>query len=75
MMRKVVLVALLGIGVLGLIAGTSTLAVFTDSAAVGSNSFTTGTVDISTSPTSALVTYSGMAPGDKIGRASCRERV
>lgn len=40
------------------------LAVFTDSAAVGANSFTTGTVDISTSPTSALVTFSGMAPGD-----------
>ncbi len=40
------------------------LAVFTDSAAIGANSFTTGTVDISTSPTTALVTYSNMAPGD-----------
>jgi spore coat-associated protein N len=61
---KVFLLTLLGLGVLGLIAGTSTLAVFTDAATVGSNSFTTGTVDISTSPTSALVTYSSMTPGD-----------
>jgi spore coat-associated protein N len=56
----------LGIGLLGLIAATGSLAVFTDSAGVGSNSFTSGTVDISTSPTSALVTFSGMAPGDLV---------
>lgn len=30
-----------------------------------SNTFSTGTIDISTSPTSALVTYYDMAPGDK----------
>jgi hypothetical protein len=42
----------------------STSALFTDSASIGANAFTTGTIDISTSPTSALVTYSGMAPGD-----------
>ena len=53
---KVFVLALLGIGLLGLIAATSTLSVFTDSASVGSNSFTTGTVDITTSPTSAVVT-------------------
>lgn len=41
-----------------------TQAVFDDSATIGSNTFTTGTVDISTSPTSALVSYSTMAPGD-----------
>jgi predicted ribosomally synthesized peptide with SipW-like signal peptide len=64
MLRKVFVLALLGIGLLGLIAETSTLAVFTDSAPVGSNSFTTGTVDISTSPASAVVSYSSMAPGD-----------
>jgi spore coat-associated protein N len=66
MLPKVFVLALLGIGLLGLIATTSSLGVFTDSATVGSNSFTTGTVDISTSPTSALVTYSGMAPGDQV---------
>jgi len=66
MLPKVFVLALLGIGLLGLIATTSSLGVFTDSATVNSNSFTTGTVDISTSPTSALVTYSGMAPGDQV---------
>ncbi len=66
MFPKVFVLALLGIGLLGLIAATSSVAVFTDSASVGSNSFTTGTVDISTSPASALVTYSGMAPGDLV---------
>ena len=65
MFRKISL-ALLGIGLLGMLAGLSTLAVFTDSAAVDSNSFTTGTVDISTSPTTALVTFSNMAPGDTV---------
>ncbi len=44
----------------------SVWAVFTDSQAVGSNAFNTGTIDISTSPTSALVTFSNMAPGDSV---------
>lgn len=66
MSPKVFLLALLGIGLLGLITAASSLAVFTDSASVGSNTFSAGTVDISTSPTSALVTYSGMAPGDLV---------
>ncbi|MBI4317935.1 MAG: hypothetical protein HY675_05550 [Chloroflexi bacterium] len=44
---------------------TATGAMFTDSQAVASNTFSTGTVDVSTSPTSALVTFAGMAPGDK----------
>ncbi len=43
---------------------TGSLAVFTDSADVTANTFTTGTVDISTNPATALVTYSAMAPGD-----------
>ena len=42
------------------------LALFTDTQSVPSNTFTTGSVDISTSPTSALVTFSGMAPGDQV---------
>ena len=44
----------------------SVLALFTDTASVPANTFTTGTVDISTSPTTALVTYSTMAPGDQV---------
>src|ERR1700674_5142628 len=42
------------------------LAVFTSTASVGGNAFTTGTVTISTAPTTALVTFSGMAPGDQV---------
>jgi hypothetical protein len=41
-------------------------AVFTDTQSVGANTFSTGTIDISTSPTTALVTFSNMAPGDKV---------
>ena len=59
----------LSLVVVGAVAGFGTfgaLSVFTDTASVPGNTFTTGTVDISTSPASALVTYSGMAPGDKV---------
>jgi spore coat-associated protein N len=47
-------------------AGAMSLALFTDSQAVGPNTFSTGTVDISTNPTTALVTFSNMAPGDQV---------
>lgn len=56
-----------GLLLLGVLAGAPwalTRAIFTDTASIGSNTFSTGTVDISTSPTSAIVTYSAMAPGD-----------
>ena len=55
--------------VLALVATVLTLTaltLFTDTQSVPGNTFTTGTVDISTSPTSALVTFSGMAPGDQV---------
>ena len=42
------------------------LALFTDTASVPGNTFSTGTVDISTAPSSALVTFSAMAPGDQV---------
>ena len=41
-----------------------TNALFSDSESVGSNTFTNGTVDIATSPASAAISYSNMAPGD-----------
>jgi hypothetical protein len=41
-------------------------AVFTDTQSIGGNTFSTGTIDISSSPTTALATYSAMAPGDKV---------
>jgi predicted ribosomally synthesized peptide with SipW-like signal peptide len=44
----------------------SSLALFTDSATVGSNTFATGTVDISTSPATALLSTAAMSPGDQV---------
>ena len=65
-MHKKILLALLGIGLLASLSGIASLAVFTDSAPVGGNTFSTGNVDITTAPTTALVTFSGMAPGDMV---------
>jgi hypothetical protein len=45
-------------------AGAYTLALFTDSAASGGNAFVVGTLAIGVNPTSALITLSGMVPGD-----------
>ena len=63
-MAKKLAATVLALGVLVALMSMSALALFTDTASVPSNAFTTGTVDISTSPTSALVTFSDMAPGD-----------
>lgn len=41
-------------------------AIFTDTASVGSNGLTAGTIDITTSPVSALLTAATLAPGDLI---------
>ncbi len=62
---------LLGLGVLGLMAtslvtGALSLALFTDTAAVGANAFTAGTISISTSPTSAFLTLDPLMPGDTV---------
>ena len=65
-MAKRILLMLLGIGLASSLGALASLSVFTDTASVGSNTFTTGTVDISTSPASALVTFSNMAPGDQV---------
>ena len=63
MIRKsAVVLAFLLIGAAAFRGGS--LAVFTDTATVPANTFTAGTIDISTAPASALVTYSAMAPGD-----------
>jgi hypothetical protein len=64
MLRKMLVTML----VLGAAAGITSLgsALFTDSQAVTANTFTAGTVEISTNPTTALVTFSNMAPGDSV---------
>ena len=65
-MFKYVLAAILAIGVLSFGARAVTQALFTDTQSVGANTFTSGTVDISTSPVSNILSVSAMAPGDGI---------
>jgi predicted ribosomally synthesized peptide with SipW-like signal peptide len=43
-----------------------TLALFTDQATVGANLFSTSTIDIDAAPASAVVTLTGMLPGDSV---------
>jgi predicted ribosomally synthesized peptide with SipW-like signal peptide len=61
-----ILVAAAVIGVIGAFFGSGGLAIFTDTQSVPANTFVTGTVDISSSPTTALVTLSAMAPGGQV---------
>lgn len=63
--RRTILIGLLAIGVLVVAIGLGTGAIFSDTQEVDANTFSTGTVDISTNPTTALVTFSDMAPGDQ----------
>ena len=62
--RLVVSGMILAMGVTTVVT-VGTGALFTDTQSVGANAFTTGTLDIASSPTTALLTASGMAPGDK----------
>jgi predicted ribosomally synthesized peptide with SipW-like signal peptide len=63
-MRIGATLALLGVAVSGFM--IASLALFTDSETVDSNVFTTGTVDIATSPTTAAFSPGAMAPGDEV---------
>jgi predicted ribosomally synthesized peptide with SipW-like signal peptide len=55
---------LLVAGVVAASLGVASNAIWTDSQDVDANVFSTGTIDISTNPTTALVTFTNMAPGD-----------
>lgn len=60
---------LASLAVLALAGATFTvasLALFTDQEQVTGNAFGTGTIDISTSPATAVVAMSNMAPGDQV---------
>jgi spore coat-associated protein N len=65
-MVKKILFTLIAVGLLSATSGLGGLAVFTDQDVNNANTFTTGTVDISTSPGSAFITFSDMAPGDEV---------
>ncbi len=62
---KLALSGVLLLGVSGLVT-VGTLAMFTDSQSVGANAFSAGTIDLTATPSSALVTFSNMMPGDTV---------
>jgi hypothetical protein len=66
--RRRGLLALLiaGTAIISVAGAFSSLAVFTDSQAVDGNDFTTGTIDISVAPASALLSAGAMMPGDTV---------
>ncbi len=61
-----IVATLLVVSVVASFAVFGTLGIFTDTQNVPANTFSTGTVDISTNPATALVTFSGMAPNDQV---------
>ena len=65
-MLKYLVISVLAIGVMSVAVRVSTNALFTDSQAVGSNTFTTGSLDLSAQKTSDSLTLSSMAPGDAV---------
>jgi hypothetical protein len=66
--RRRGLLALLiaGTAIISMAGAFSSLAVFTDSQAVDGNVFTTGTIDISVAPATAILTATTMMPGDTV---------
>lgn len=56
----------LGLGVSSFGASTFSLAIFTDTAAVTNNAFTSGSIDITASPASAAIGFTNMMPGDSV---------
>ena len=62
--RHLLLLATVALAVASVSAGAFSLALFTSSATNAGNTFTTGTIVIGLSPASALITFSGMLPGD-----------
>ena len=66
--RRRILLTLVGaVAVASMAGGAFSLALFTSTATVPSNTFTTGTVIITTDhPATAIVSFSNMAPGDPV---------
>jgi predicted ribosomally synthesized peptide with SipW-like signal peptide len=66
---RLMFLALIGAVVTAIGGAAMSLAYFTDTDTVDANTFTTGTIVLTTSPTTALVTYSAMFPGDSVTAA------
>jgi spore coat-associated protein N len=66
MMIRRILVSLIAISALAACVSLGGLSLFTESVDNGNNAFTSGSVDISTTPASEFITMSNMAPGDSV---------
>lgn len=66
--RRSRLLGLLALGLAGAGLGGSvlSLALFTDTQSVSANAFSSGTIDLGASPSSALLSFSDMLPGDSV---------
>ncbi len=65
-MWGLVLLSVMAMGLMASLSGIVGFAFFSDVATNTTNTFSTGTLDVSTSPGSAFISYSGMAPGDSV---------
>jgi spore coat-associated protein N len=64
--RRVLLLLGAALAAVSVTATSFSLGLWTDTATVGGNTFTAGTIDISTSPASAVIGLSPMMPGDTV---------
>jgi hypothetical protein len=64
--RRVLLLLALALAAVSVTATSFSLGLWTDQATVGGNTFTAGTIDISTTPASAVIGLSAMMPGDTV---------
>src|SRR2546423_7935266 len=64
--RRVLLLLGLALAAVSVTATSFSLGLWTDQAVVGGNTFTAGTIDISTSPASAVIGLNPMMPGDTV---------
>jgi spore coat-associated protein N len=64
--RSLMVLAVAGLAVVSMSAGAASLAQFTSTAAAATNTFSAGSVVIGTTPTSTLVSFANMAPGDVV---------
>jgi predicted ribosomally synthesized peptide with SipW-like signal peptide len=66
LVTRLILTGMLVFGVVSGYAQGPTLAFFTDTATTTSNTFAAGRIELSNTPTTALITLSSMAPGDAV---------
>ena len=64
--RRLLFVLVIGLALSSLGASAFSLALFTDTATVSSNAFTSGSVDITAIPATAVIGYSDMMPADSV---------